>query len=207
MTGTAYLHIDRERGANADLSLSKLRAAVSASDALTPGAEPASSSYKEGSGGKQSGGGVASTTATAGPTVEAAPFQKVKRRRCFLCFSCLGCLCCFVFSLQLVIDKPLQPCLTPCPTPPGLTSRTEPPTRHPYKTALQAEAQAGRSRGHDREGRELQGLLRRAAVAGAAAAERGRPGRHQGVRGEGGAQAAERSPRLPAREGREEGQG
>ncbi len=73
VTGTAYLHIDRGRGASADLTLMKLRAAVLASDAL---ASPSSSKDKEG-GGKQGGDAGGSASAAAGPTVEVAPFQKV----------------------------------------------------------------------------------------------------------------------------------
>lgn len=83
MTGTAYLHIDRGRGASADLTLVKLRAAVLASDALS------SAKDKEG-GGKQIG------EAAAGPTVEVAPFQKVRERVCSGAFSPLersSCCC------------------------------------------------------------------------------------------------------------------
>lgn len=88
---------------------------------------------------------------------------------------------------------------------------TPPPPRPPHaaftETAVQAKAQAGRARGYDRERRGLQSLLRRLAVAGAAPAQRGCPGGHPRVRGEGGAEAAERSPGLPQGAGRQEDEG
>lgn len=74
----------------------KLRAAVLASDALAPApAAPqsasSSSSFKDKEpGGKGSGdAGGASAAAGGGPTVEAAPFQKVGKR---LAACCLGVL-------------------------------------------------------------------------------------------------------------------
>lgn len=91
VTGTAYLHMDRGRGASADLSLINLRAAVLASDALTPAKD------KDG-GGKQSGdtgntSAAAAVSAAVGPTVEAAPFQKVNKRVFVCCIFCCCCLC------------------------------------------------------------------------------------------------------------------
>lgn len=81
VTGTAYIHIDRGGGASADLSLMKLRAAVLGSDALAPAARSASSKDKD-AGGKQSGSAGNASGAAGGPTVEAAPFQKVGKRVC-----------------------------------------------------------------------------------------------------------------------------
>lgn len=91
VTGTAYIHIDRGRGASADLSLMKLRAAVSASDALAPAPAPAA---VRSASSKDRDAGNASAAAAVGPTVEAAPFQKVggrasNRRVCVLWASLL----------------------------------------------------------------------------------------------------------------------
>ncbi|CAM9634123.1 unnamed protein product, partial [Pylaiella littoralis] len=91
VTGTAYLHIDRGRGASADLGLINLRAAVLASDALTPSTGPvsaASSTSKDRDGGGKQSGDTSNTSAptaavpaAAGPTVEAAPFQKLFKQK------------------------------------------------------------------------------------------------------------------------------
>lgn len=81
VTGTAYIHIDRGRGASADLSLMELRAAVLASDALAPAAAARSASSSS----KDKDAGSASAAPAAGPTVEAAPFQKVGKACCLVC--------------------------------------------------------------------------------------------------------------------------
>ena len=62
VTGTAYLHIDRGRGVTADLTLIKLRAAFLVSDVLSVAAKESKHGEK----------------GAVGPTVEAAPFQKVR---------------------------------------------------------------------------------------------------------------------------------
>ncbi|CAM9750441.1 unnamed protein product, partial [Scytosiphon promiscuus] len=82
VTGTAYLHIDRGRGASADLSLMKLRAAVLASSALAPRTAGSGSSASPADK-KQSGdsGSSSAASAAAGPVVEAAPFQKLFKQK------------------------------------------------------------------------------------------------------------------------------
>lgn len=115
VTGTAYLHVDRGRGASADLSVINLRAAVLASDTLTPATGSASSSKdkdKDGIGklgGDTGNASAAAAAAAMGPTVEAAPFQKVNERVfvCyFFCCFCCSCRCCYCASAAaLPINK------------------------------------------------------------------------------------------------------